>query len=262
MIDVLIRAPNFDVASVALERMYELWGEADIRPVLVLQSINADMPKAFCVVEYPFREYNYSRALNLGFSQCIFDYTLVCSSHSLVNFSKNRLDRMLHLMDEHPDCVAVSLSCDVEKSVGEGDCGYEYIDRSSFDGFNGLNNSCSLIRRSAWLTNNFDETLPAAEDQLWTFRVIRGGSYVLHACWAGYQYSNARPLAYKKARDSVIISRLIRKDMRSCPYLGGEVVRMLKNIVALNFFKAKERFYFIVLITFDRIKKLQFNADY
>ena len=258
MIDVLIRAPAYSDVRVALEPMYRLWGRDTVRPVLVLQTLPESEVIGGKIVMYSSKEYNYSLALNLGLAECSTDYVLICSSHSIVQFSREQLEAMLRLMDDEPSCAGICF----RPGDGVKAEGIQRIDASSFDGFNGLNNSCSLIRLSVWQKLRFDETISAVEDQYWTRDALQKGYYLLRPDWYGYAYQNTRKLVFKKARDKLLVSRCLRKDMRCWRYLFRETLLALKNISAGNFSKAKERLIYVGLVAVDRVREVHLTSKY
>jgi glycosyltransferase involved in cell wall biosynthesis len=120
---------------------------------------------------YSAKEFNFSKALNEGLGLVREPFVLIISSHTrLVN----------------PDAVAYGLArLQEDNSLGgayysddtPGPLRHEVIDRQSFDGFNGLWNTCALVRMSLLRERSFREEVFSAEDQEWSGWLInqRGG---------------------------------------------------------------------------------------
>lgn len=266
--DVIIRAPNLAYAEQSISTIQVLF-DTDIRFIAVVQSelSDSDYPNNVVSILYPDEDYNYSKALNIGLSVCRSELVLICSSHSIVSGSMASFKNAAQYLQDNPACAAISFKERAQLShKTSANTNYEEpisVDKSNFDGFNGINNSCSIIKRNIWSQYPFDESIVSAEDQYWTASLITKKYYIAH--WSGpfyYDYRNTRSCIYKEARDMIIISRALRPDIRRTTYLLIESLRALKNITSFNIRKGRIRFCFIALVVFDRIIGLKLSSKY
>lgn len=123
-------------------------------------------PQGATVVPYMGAAFNFSSALNQGFARVDTELTLVISSHTTLT---------------NPDAVAYAL--DILKNdaiVGAayfindlGELDHSLVDATSFNGFNGIWNTCALIRTELVRTRPFRPEVFSAEDQEWSRWLVR-----------------------------------------------------------------------------------------
>lgn len=120
---------------------------------------------------YTATQFNYSAALNEGLDLVRDPFVLIISSHTRLA-NPSAMAYALGLLDADPAVGGVYFSDDVP-----GELRHEFIDQRSFDGFNGLWNTCALIRTSLLRERPFREEVFTAEDQEWSSWLVnvRGG---------------------------------------------------------------------------------------
>jgi glycosyltransferase involved in cell wall biosynthesis len=108
------------------------------------------------------KEFNFAGAINQGLSYVSTDYVLIISSHTLLR-SNIAIEYALNLLIENDDIGAAYFSYD----NNHGELRHLLINKANFDGFNGLYNTCSVIKMDLLRRRNFREDVFSAEDQEW-----------------------------------------------------------------------------------------------
>jgi rhamnosyltransferase len=133
------------------------------------------------ILEIPPKQWNYSRALNMGARAATGDF-LVCLSAHCPPIGRDWLTNLLRHFDD-PKVAAVwgpNLSPGRHTpSPGppiRQEPGSYNVENRMF----GLVNSNSALRRSLWLEFPFDEALPATEDKRWGQEAMARGYSVVH----------------------------------------------------------------------------------
>lgn len=136
--------------------------------------------------------FNYSEALNQGLTHVCSDYVLVISSHtSLVN--THAIAFAMRTLTGNDDIGAAYFSYTSDEPLR-----FDKIDATSFDGFNGLSNTCALIRMDLLRRRPFRPEVFAAEDQEWaSWLFYEEGKHVIRV-------SGADPRNINPARNSVV----------------------------------------------------------
>lgn len=138
-----------------------------------------DLAKQFdCdIVFYPKElEFNYSKAINIGIEKAWHPWVLILSS-DVVMIYHNTIELLMNSIVTN-NCAMGYVNGGGERTLS----GVTWptpqtkiIDYSSFNGFNGLRNSCGMLRRDLWLGCQFDERLPSCEDEAWAVFHLRRG---------------------------------------------------------------------------------------
>lgn len=182
---VLIRAKN---SAATLEETVARLRRQDAPPaeIIVVDSGSTDATLAIAtktgcrVIHYPAGEsFNYSKALNIGFSAAASPFVLVISSHVWLN-AADTTDWLLYLLHTLP-LAAVYCPCGAAEAT-MSDCRaprFFTIDSKNFSGLNGLSNCCAMYRRTDWEQRRFDENLATAEDQKWASQAYAEGGMTL-----------------------------------------------------------------------------------
>jgi glycosyltransferase involved in cell wall biosynthesis len=120
---------------------------------------------------YSAIDFNYSKALNEGLALVREPFVLIVSSHTRLA-NRDAVAYGLARLQEDAGLGGVYYSDDTPGSLR-----HEVIDQQSFDGFNGLWNTCALVRMSLLRERLFREEVFTAEDQEWSGWLIneRGG---------------------------------------------------------------------------------------
>lgn len=259
MIQLLIRARSLSEVLMPTEFIRNKSG-INLSVVAVVQSTEGDGISNCKVISYDPKVYNYSEALNAGFKNTETDYVLVCSSHSILKITAEGLQRAESYLFNNPNCAAISFVN--EDKEGHNLEAITNVSLEDFDGFNGLNNSCSLIRRSCWEIQQFDEAVFCVEDQIWTACLLKKGYYISHWNFIHYSYMNKKPTWYKNARDKLVISQRFRPDLRRINHLIFELIMSFKNLSVGNFSKSKSRVCFVFLVIYDYLFSFDPKSDY
>jgi glycosyltransferase involved in cell wall biosynthesis len=106
-------------------------------------------------------EFNYSDALNQGVAHVSTEFVLIISSHTSLG-NDDAIAFGLALLRSREEIGAVSFCHEKSEALD-----YTLIDKDNFDGFNGLWNTCALIRVSLLRRRGFRREVFAAEDQEW-----------------------------------------------------------------------------------------------
>lgn len=171
-------------------------------------------------VDYPAGDaFNYSASLNLGITAASGEEILIVSSHTVLLY-RDIVETMRANLHQHD---AAGVYCTHSRSNGKllkrddplrGQA--EVTRLNTFQGYNGLSNSCSLIRRSCWEQHAFDPTMPSAEDQEWAHWFFQNTSKpTVRIRGAGVLYLNPHATIRKEARDRVVIATRLLPALRS-----------------------------------------------
>lgn len=133
------------------------------------------------VIRIPQREWNYSRALNLGAEQATGEMIVCLSAHCLPT-DIHWLERLLRHFDDPSVAAAWGPSCRPDRPLPppcpptRQEPGDYTLETRTF----GLENSNSALRRALWLEFPFDESLPATEDKAWAMEALRRGYCLIY----------------------------------------------------------------------------------
>lgn len=204
--------------------------------------------------------FNYSKSLNIGIRNCHHDLCLLVSSHVLVPEMIGLMESVIGFFEEYPECVGVYFT---SEECSDGEFKWQWVDGKSFNGFNGLFNSCAVIRKSFWETCQFREDTAACEDQMWADEAFKRGYKTVRVLSPNVQYLNPRSLAYKKARDIVIVSRHFRPDLRSFGNIGRQIGLGLHAYFNWNGSRHYKRYFWTaILLLRDRLSTIKFDSGY
>lgn len=173
------------------------------------------------IIAYPKdRDFNYSRALNIGISEARSDYILSISSHVVLLYQD-----IVRLMSSHLDqfdaagAYCTFRSCEEERTQRTEPYRQELvtlIQKGNFNGHNGLWNSCSLIAKSAWRDHHFMEDMPRAEDQEWAhWHYHNSKKPTVRMKDPGVLYLNPHRGYKKDALDYAVIAHRLMPEMAS-----------------------------------------------
>lgn len=179
------------------------------------------IPPVCTVHRYTGSSFNYSSALNQGLQHVDTEYVLIISSHTILG-NPNAVSYALDLLKSNPLFGAVYFDFTV------GPLDYTAVDKRSFDGFNGLWNTCALIRVELLRLRPFNEEIPAAEDQEWAAWLIRRKS-LMTARISGGGMNN--PFSSPPRTPSHVM-KVIREQAAVVYFIRGDSpVRMLSAAV-------------------------------
>lgn len=168
-------------------------------------------------VPYGTAEFNYSRAIHVGVSAAGTSHVLIHSAHVAlpgtdvieVSFRK-----------------AAELQCEVFYCRNGTELAYDIIDAGSFDGRNGLANSCAMIPKELLMQRGFREDVFSAEDQEWAAWFIREhkGS-VLRVTTPSCVYENPHLNIQKKINENIAVAYFVNRHERWPHHIAVRLTR-------------------------------------
>lgn len=172
-------------------------------------------------IQYPAgREFNYSEALNLGIAAATGAEILIVSSHTVLAFP-DIVGSMRANLHRHEAAGVYCTQCRSRALLPARDDPergrtVEVTRAKTFQGYNGLSNSCSLIDRACWELHPFDPAMPCAEDQEWACWFFRNTSKpTVRIKNPGVLYLNPRRLIWKEAREHAVIAARLLPSLRT-----------------------------------------------
>lgn len=153
----------------------------------------AVIPPGSVVRPFVGTEFNYSDALNQGIQAVSSDYVLIISSHTELGDSR-AIEQALQVLREDPS-IGAAYFC----NENSGRLRYEIIGPGSFTGFNGLWNTCSIVRTALVKKRPFRREVFTAEDQEWTRWLLHEeGKTVARFAGAHLRNNNPRKSSLRK----------------------------------------------------------------
>lgn len=190
--------------------------------VIVDSSSNAESRaglRALADVHVPYGEdeFNYSRAIHLGVSAAQGTHVLIHSSHVAL-LGTQLLEQTFE--------QAHALKCEVFYCRKGSAVAYDKIDQNTFDGRNGLANSCAMIPRQLLLQRGFREDVFSAEDQEWAAWFIREhkGS-VLRLTSPQCSYENPHVNIQKKVNEDLAVACFVNRRERWPHHIAARLGR-------------------------------------
>lgn len=138
------------------------------------------------VVIYPDGEFNFSKAINVGVAANELPWTMIISSHVLLDerFAVERGWSAVKAYD-------ADVICWINTTGHAPDAKPVEIDRRRFTGRNGLSNSAGFVRTSLLRDRPFREEVFSAEDQEWSkYYLDKFRKPILRVETIGMEYSN------------------------------------------------------------------------
>ena len=185
------------------------------------------------VVEYPVAEFNYARAINIGVERCDTPWILIISSHVVL---------------EDPALIARAIA--ERQATGalafyfhrgeDGPWSAELIDRSTFDGRNGLHNTCSFVPRRAVEERPFREEVFSAEDQEWAgSRLQDGSTTILRIGITKMHYANPNMNEEKFINEEIAIAYFTCRKRLGIRFVVGWLLKATVYFAAGRFVRAR-----------------------
>ncbi len=171
------------------------------------------------VVDYPAETFNYSKAINIGVDACGTPWVLIISSHIVLK-----------------DVMAIERACAEMATIAAA--GFylhrgtkpawklEPIDRATFDGRNGLSNSCAFLPTRAVMDRPFREDVFSAEDQEWAADYFRRhDATILRIGIDSLKYNNPNENELKLINEEISIAYFTCREKLGVGYLVAWLVR-------------------------------------
>jgi hypothetical protein len=170
-------------------------------------------------LEYPAgNAFNDSAALNLGIAAASGAEILIISSHTVLLY-RDIVETMRANLHQHDAagvyCTHGRLNCPLLKRDDPSRGQAEVTRLNTFQGCNGLSNSCSLIVRACWEQHPFDPLMPSAEDQEWAHWFFQNTSKpTVRIRGAGVLYLDPPARNRKEACDRIVIATRLLPALR------------------------------------------------
>ncbi|HPQ71084.1 MAG TPA: glycosyltransferase [bacterium] len=206
---VVIR--TFNEAAHLRRTLTAVFAQRDVAPeVIVVDSGSTDDTPAIArefpvtLIELPYAEFSYGRALNRGFAAATAPVVVSLSAHALP-LDRHWLRNLVRpLVDErvagvvgktlpHPDCNPF----DRRGLLRQYGVERRHLAEGNMPTFSNAN---SAVRRAVWAAEPFDESLPYSEDALWARRQMGQGRALVYAPDAAVYHSHNETVAQLRRR--------------------------------------------------------------
>jgi glycosyltransferase involved in cell wall biosynthesis len=199
------------------------------------------LPAGCLIHRFVGKQFNYAEALNQGIAYATAEYVLIISSHTTLE-NPQAIELALDVLRSNAG-IGAAYFC----NENAGPLKHEIIDESNFDGFNGLWNTCSLVRIGLLRERPFRTDVFTAEDQEWA-RWLLAEKHMGTARLSGAGMVNSNPRARslrKKANEYVAIAYFANRKL-----LGWRnIVRIgLRVITPRTRVAPRDRFYHLWLL--------------
>jgi glycosyltransferase involved in cell wall biosynthesis len=185
------------------------------------------LPNGAIVHRYVGQNYNYSSALNQGMEHVEVDYTLIISSHTSLQ-NDSAMEFAISLLRGRDDLAAAYFyPGDVSREMS-----YRLINRHNFNGFNGIFNTCALIKTSMLRRRGFRPEVFAAEDQEWSRWVLESeNKQIARIMGAGMVYGNLiKDRRMKDLYEDLAVALYVKPEMFRLPYLLRMAYRVVRPV--------------------------------
>lgn len=258
-----------------LKDVLEALEEQTLPPVkiVIVDNDSADETRSIAkkhnctIIEYPRgQDFNYSRALNLGYLATSSTFVLNLSSHVVLS-DKTTAERMLAELSLKPNACGCYLGNQVGKIadlvLSEMKTKVSIIDLGNFSGNNGLFNSAAMIRRSYWNLYHFREDIPSCEDQEWSYwHMKHSNSIVLRIDWPQALYLNRYANCKKIARDYLVIGSFIMPNYLSLKNIPHLLARGIRGMLRGNRIQTGSSFLIAWWLLIRRHRNMDLSSRY
>jgi glycosyltransferase involved in cell wall biosynthesis len=202
------------------------------------------LPEGAIIHYFAGEEFNYSKSLNQGLEFVSTDYVLIISSHTLLP-KCSAIEFALDLLDSDESIGAAYF--DYDKS---GELRYALIDKNNFDGFNGLWNTCAVIKMALLKRRSFLPEVFAAEDQEWsTWLFHYEDKMIARISGAGMKHNrDSNPKRHslnKRLNEYVAIAYYSNRDLLKWINLVRVAFKVVRPMLPID---PKERFFNLLLL--------------
>lgn len=182
------------------------------------------VPESAVVHRYVGSSFNYSESINQGLPYVTAEYVLIISSHTALK-NPAAIRYALDLLESNEDIGAAYFI------PGEGArLDHTLVDQRSFDGFNGVFNTCGVYRASLLKERKFRTDVLYAEDQEWSRWLFDAkGMSIARITGGGMVYNN--PLGYFPAKrwgEYTSVALHAKPEMRRLLYIARVAYRVVK----------------------------------
>lgn len=179
------------------------------------------------VFTLPKEEFTFGRALNRGISRCTGEFVLLLSSHVML-LTAHFIEDFLDYLDDPKVggmrfciCSAPQMILDDIKPRR-----LTYADIYNDPGKDAILKhwsefivaNCSVIRKSCWQLQPFDEEIVASEDKLWSIEILKQGYDILYQAPCYYIYF--KQTTPKQQSKKYLIETLVLHQVGGLPKPG------------------------------------------
>lgn len=163
------------------------------------------------IISYPYSEFNYSKALNIGITKAKGIYIMPVSSHVILENEKT-IEYMLYYLSSNPSICTVSTfrkTRNVAQIKQLEKVNWSVFTKYNFKGM-AMFNPCSMFKKELWKEYSFNENMPTAEDCDWIkyyMNKYNYGAIVLHNPYVLYE--NPYNSMQKEHREIITVARYV-----------------------------------------------------
>ena len=208
----------------------------------------AIFPETAVAIDYSLPGFNYAMAINIAIPYLVADYVLVISSHVAIE-NPIALRRAMDVLDAHPQLGGVCFS-----SHDHGEIRPSFVTAQSFNGLNGLWNSCSLYRSSLLRERPFNPEVYSAEDQEWSRWLLQSrGMELAHLVGTAMQNHNPNQMSLeKRVKEWECVAWFVDSKYLSCAFIKGRFYKAVYELYRRN--PSNSWFWFLVGIALIKVR--------
>lgn len=184
------------------------------------------LPPGSILHRYQGPTFNYAEAINQGLQYVDTDYVLIISSHTMLS-DKHAVSFAMRLLADDQSIGAAYFSNEPSQTTK-----YTLIDSRNFNGFNGMWNTCALIRTSLLRKRSFRPEVFSAEDQEWASWLFeKERKCVARISGAGMEYNNPIPYSLRKRlNEHIAVAMFVRPEMLRWRYIARVAYRAIRPV--------------------------------
>lgn len=182
------------------------------------------LPAGATLHHFVGHSFNYAQALNQGLAHVQTPLVLLISSHTSVQ-NPEALEYAIRTLARDTRMGAAYFCYDDPPQLER-----QVIGVRNFNGFNGLWNTCSLIRTALAHQRPFRPEVFAAEDQEWAKWLIRRkGMSVARISGARLENDNPKRFSHRKLLDEyVAVALFVNRSLLHCRHLAEVAYRVVR----------------------------------
>ncbi len=251
-VDVICRTFNCEGTLPAVLRA--IGGSEGVHPrYLFVDNGSSDntrgiFPEGAVVIDYSLPRFNYAMAINIAIPYLVAEYVLVISSHVVIE-NPMALRKAIDILDAHPRLGGVCFS-----SHAHGEIRSHVVTATSFNGLNGLWNSCSLYRSSLLRERPFNPEVYSAEDQEWSRWLLQSrGMELAHLVGTAMQNHNPKQMSLeKRIKEWECVAWFVDPRYLSFGFIKGRFYKAIYELYRRH--PANAWFWFLVGMALIRVR--------
>ena len=198
------------------------------------------VPDGSLVRRFVGEQFNYADALNQGLQDVATDCVLIISSHTALARA-DAVEYALGLL-RRDESLGAAYFC----HENSGTLRYDRIDETRFDGFNGLWNTCAIIKTKLLRLREFNPDVFTAEDQEWSRWLLQEqGKAIARISGGGMTIRNERPnRREKRLNEYVSVAYFTNRRLLGWRNLAAIASKAVAPSVSQ---KADDRLFWLIL---------------